>query len=112
MPGRQTHRSSEWPRKRACRRLDLVDDGREDAARPRVVEAAEDDTRVDSANAIQEICDPEGEGPPADEVPSVRGLIVTWPLRAHRGDDASDDVSLNISVYGTARGLRSLVGCI
>ena len=47
---------------------------------------------MDSANAIQEGPDPDAEGPPADEVEVAWGLIVTWPFRAHRGGDTSDDV--------------------
>ena len=77
MPGRQIHLVSDRPREGACRRVEICDDAREDAARLRVVEAMEDDPGVDAAKAIQEDCDPDAEGPPVDEVPIVRGLIVT-----------------------------------
>ena len=77
MPGCQVHRFSEWLRKRAFRRLDLVEEGREDAARSRVCETPEDDARIDPANAIQEGGDPEADFPPTDEVCVVRGLIAT-----------------------------------
>ena len=77
MPGRQIHLASDCPRERACRRVEIRDDACEDAARLRVVEAVEDDPGVDASKAIQEECDPDAEGPPADEVEVAWGLIVT-----------------------------------
>ena len=57
--------------------MDLVEEGREEAARSRVCETTEDDARIDLANAIQEGGDPEADFLPADEGCVVRGLIAT-----------------------------------
>ena len=99
MPGRQIHRCSERPRKLVLRGEDRGDDGWEEPQRLRVAEAIEDDPGVDSANAIQEGPDPDAEGPPADEGCVVRGMIVTWPFRAHRRDDTSDAVWRGRSLF-------------